>query len=56
MTGTIQEADLAGDLVVDGETYGCVKNFCYLEDTLYGDGGADLTAKSEENKCVTKGL
>ena len=28
--GTIQEADLAGDLVVDGETYGCVKRFCYL--------------------------
>ena len=29
---TIQEADLAGDLVVDGETYACVKSFCYLED------------------------
>ena len=28
--GTIQEADLTGDLVVDGETYGCVKSFCYL--------------------------
>ena len=28
--GTIQEADLAGDLLVDGETYGCVKSFCYL--------------------------
>ena len=27
--------------MVDGETYGCVKCFCYLEDTL---GGADLAA------------
>ena len=35
--GTIQKADLAGVLVVDGEMYGCVKSFCYL-----GDGGADL--------------
>ena len=26
------------------ETYGCVKSFCYLEDTLDGDGGADLAA------------
>ena len=25
--GTIQEADLAGDLVVDGETYGCIRAF-----------------------------
>ena len=25
--GTIQEADLAEDLLVDGETYGCVKSF-----------------------------
>ena len=37
---TIQEADLG----VDGETYGCVKSFCYVEDTLDGDGGADLAA------------
>ena len=28
--GKIQEADLAEDLIVDGETYGCVKRFCYL--------------------------
>ena len=27
--GTIQEADLTEDLVVDGETYGCGKSFCY---------------------------
>ena len=31
--GTIQEADLAEDLMVGGETYGCVKSFCYLGDT-----------------------
>ena len=31
---TIQEADLAGDLVVDGETYGCVKNFLVIWETL----------------------
>ena len=38
--GPIQEADLAEDLMVDGETYTCV--FCYLGDTLDGDGRADL--------------
>ena len=40
--GTIQEVDLAEDLMVDGETYECVKSFCYLGDTLDGDGGAVL--------------
>ena len=40
--GTIQEADLAENLVVDGETCGCIKSFCYLGDTLDGDGGADF--------------
>ena len=30
--------------MVDGETYGCVKSFCYLGDTLDGHGGADLAA------------
>ena len=30
--------------MVDGETYACVKRFCYLGDTLDGDGGADLAA------------
>ena len=44
MMGTIQEVDLAEDLMVDGETYECVKSFCYLGDTLDGDGGADLAA------------
>ena len=44
--GTIQEADLDEYLMVDGETHGCVKSFCYLGDTLDGDGGADLAATS----------
>ena len=30
--------------MVDGETYECVKSFCYLEVTLDGDGRADLAA------------
>ena len=30
------------NLMVDGETYGCVKSFCYLGDTLDGNYGADL--------------
>ena len=38
--GTIHEVDLAEDLMLDGETYECVKSFCYLGDTLDGDGGA----------------
>ena len=42
--GTIQEADSAEDLVVDGETYGCVKRFCYLGDIPDGDGGAEFVA------------
>ena len=42
--GTIQEVDLAEDLMVDGETYECVKSFCYLGVTFDGDGGADLAA------------
>ena len=42
--GTIQEADLDEDLMVDGETYECVKSFSYLGDTLDGESGADLAA------------
>ena len=42
--GTIQEVDLDEDLLVDGETYECVKSFCYLGDTLDRDCGADLAA------------
>ena len=40
--GTIEEADISEDLVVDGD--GCVKSFYYLGDTPDGDGGADLAA------------
>ena len=29
---------------MEKQTYGCVKSFCYLGDTLDGDGGADLAA------------
>ena len=43
--GTIQDADLAGGLVVDGETYECVKSFSYLGNTLDGDGGCPLCQK-----------
>ena len=51
--GTIQEADLDGDLVVDGETYGCVKSFCYLGDTIVG---ADLAATARiRNGCMKFG-
>ena len=45
--GTLQEADLAEYLVVDGETYGCIKSICYLGDTLDGDGGANLAATAK---------
>ena len=40
----IQEVDLAEDLMVDRYTYECLKSFCYLGDTLDGDGGVDLAA------------
>ena len=39
--GTIQEAALGEDLMVEGETYGCVTSFCYLGDTFDGNG-ADI--------------
>ena len=48
--GPIQEADLSEDIVVDGETYGCIKSFSYLGDTL---DGADLAAKGRiRNGCM----
>ena len=51
--GTIQEVDLAEDLIVNGETHECVKSFCYLGDTLDGDGGADLAATARiRNGCM----
>ena len=42
--GTIHEADLAEDLVVDGEKYAGVKSFFNLGDTLDGYGGTDPVA------------
>ena len=44
MTGQSKKADLAEELMVDGETYGSVKSFCYLGETLDGDSGVDLAA------------
>ena len=40
--GTIPEANIAENLVVDGEMYGCVKSSCFVWDTVDGDGGAHL--------------
>ena len=38
---------------MDGETYEYVKSFCYLGDTLDGDGGADLAATARiRNRCM----
>ena len=42
---TIQESDLAGGLVVDGETYGSVKSFSHLGYNFDGDGGCPLCQK-----------
>ena len=36
--------------MVHGETYECVKGFCYLGDTLDGDCGADLAATARIRK------
>ena len=44
LTKLTRNSDLAEDLVVEGETYGCVKSFCYLGDTLDRDGGTDISA------------
>ena len=52
--GTIQEADLAEDLMVDGKMYGCVKSFCYLGDTLDGHGRADHAATARIRNGWTK--
>ena len=30
--------------MVDGETYGYIKSFCYLGESIEGDGGADIAA------------
>ena len=46
--------------MVDGETSECVKSFCYLGDTLDGDGEADLVASTKRIQpargwCATEG-
>ena len=38
--------------MVDGETYECVKSFCYLGDTVDGDGGADLAVTARNQKWM----
>ena len=40
--GTIPEANIDGNLAVDGEMYGRVKSLCFVWDTVDGDGGAHL--------------
>ena len=42
VTYTPREAALAEYLVMDRETYGCVKSVCYLGDTLGREGGIYL--------------
>ena len=37
---------------MDVETYGCVKRFCNLGDTLDGGGGADLAATGRIKKWM----
>ena len=41
---TLQEADIAEDILVDEKTCECVRSFCYLEETLGTDCGTDLSA------------
>ena len=41
--GTIPEANIDENLVVDGEMYGCVKSLYVVWNTVDGDGGAHLT-------------
>ena len=51
--GTIHEYIQAKDIVMDGETYGSVNNFCNLGDTLDGDGGSDVAATVRiRNRCM----
>ena len=42
--GAIPEDNIAENLEVDGQTYWCVKSFCYVWDTVNGDVGAHLAA------------
>ena len=38
------------------ETYGCVKSFCYLGDTLDGNGGVDLAARIRRGRMKFREL
>ena len=40
--GTIPEANIAENLVVDGEMYECVTSLCFVWDTVDGDGRAHM--------------
>ena len=40
--GTVPEANIYENLVVDGEMYGCVKSLCFVWNTVDGDGGGHL--------------
>ena len=51
--GTIQEAALGDGLMVKGGSYGFVKSFYYLGDTLDGNG-ADLAATSRIRNGLMK--
>ena len=42
--GTIPEANIVEHLVMDGEMYWCVKSFCFVWDTVDGNGGGHLAA------------
>ena len=51
--GTIQEYIQVKYIVMDGETYGSVNNFCNLGDTLDVDGGVDVSATARiRNRCM----
>ena len=40
--------------MVNGQTYGFVKSFCYLGNTLYGDGGTNLAATARIRNGLMK--
>ena len=41
--GTIPEANIAENLLVNGEMYGCVISLYFVWDTVDGDGGTHLS-------------
>ena len=46
--GVVRQQEQQQHLVIDGETCGCVKSFCYLGDILDGDGGAELASTANK--------